>query len=582
MAELTSEYRYIGRSNPVTCPAGWKYYLLLYAKTYADTATGKHTVTVRQRLVCDVESTFYHYATSGGITVDGVSAVSWSWQSVPSAPWNTTSLTEDGVTYKRWIDLKETAAVVDTGYGAEKTVTVSAYWVMESQSQQVWFPETGVRAKVEAAVTLPMIAGATQPAVSAQQVYLGDTLTVTTPAAAATLTHDLAYSFAGGDYVHLATGVGASYSWQLPMTLARSIPSKTSGALVIRCTTRAGSTVIGTRSVSLTACVPESAVPTVSAQWEDASGAKETMGVYVQNVSRLAVTVSAGGSWGSTVTGTAMTLGASPYYGGVLTAPGELTLTVTVTDSRGRTATAAYPISVAAYSAPQVSVNASRCREDGTPDDTGDHAILTVTGRVTPVDGKNTASLGLTWGYDSQEISVSPGDISVRKIVYADPDATLAIRAVLSDSLLSAAGSMTLSTGYATMDFLKGGRGVSIGKAATAEGFECAMAATFTGGINHLFVEKVSVSGAAAFQIQTKFSQFSGMGHDRHSLFLFGTANHTPVYGLLTIHDGGVATWTGEGSVTGTAREGGIVEITLPTTCWDRFVLISGDTFGIV
>ena len=40
-----------------------------------------------------------------------------------------------------------------------------------------------------------------------------------------------------------------------------------------------------------------------------------------------------------------------------------------------------------------------------------------------------------------------------------------------------------LSTGYATLDLLAGGKGISFGKAATIEGFDCAMAAYFRNGL---------------------------------------------------------------------------------------------------
>ena len=42
---------------------------------------------------------------------------------------------------------------------------------------------------------------------------------------------------------------------------------------------------------------------------------------------------------------------------------------------------------------------------------------------------------------------------------------------------------MVLSTGYATLDLLSGGKGISFGKAATREGFDCAMKAYFSGGL---------------------------------------------------------------------------------------------------
>ena len=59
---LTSEYQFVGRSNYVPSNADWyNYYILLYAKTVEDIATGRHTVYVKQRLACDNGFSFYGY-----------------------------------------------------------------------------------------------------------------------------------------------------------------------------------------------------------------------------------------------------------------------------------------------------------------------------------------------------------------------------------------------------------------------------------------------------------------------------------------------------------------------------------------
>jgi len=91
--------------------------------------------------------------------------------------------------------------------------------------------------------------------------------------------------------------------------------------------------------------------------------------------------------------------------------------------------------------------------------------------------------LKLTYGTAAKTVSLGAGDVSYQKIVYADPNATMAVTAELSDKLASASRSMVLSTGYATMDLLAGGKGISFGRTATREGFDCAMPAYFSGGL---------------------------------------------------------------------------------------------------
>ena len=260
---LTSSYQYIGRTSGVGCDGGWKYYVLLYAKTTGSTSTGKHTVGVKMRLACEVDSTFYNYYTSGSVKVDGVSAISWSGQEVPNSAWNSSSLTVGGYTYPRWIDLKEGTAVIDTDY-AEKEVTIAASWNRNDidYTRPSWLPYvTTITANIK--VTLPLIATASVPTVSASSVTMLDDVTITTNRVSSSLTHDLTYSF-GGSTGTIATGVGASYKWTVP-DLVSKIPNKGSGTCTITCKTKSGDTVIGTETVDITLKIPAKSTPSASA-----------------------------------------------------------------------------------------------------------------------------------------------------------------------------------------------------------------------------------------------------------------------------------------------------------------------------
>ena len=260
---LTSSYQYIGRTSAVSCDNGWKYYVLLYAKTSGSTSTGKHTVSVLMRLACDKYSAFYGYYTNGSAKVNGVSAISWSGSQVPNSDWNRTILTVGGYTYQAWIDLKEGTAVIDTGYAA-KDVAITASWSRNSISgtRPGWLPfTTEITASVK--VTLPLIASASKPTVSASSVTMGNEVTITTNRNSTSLTHDLTYSF-GGSTGTIATGVGDSYPWKVP-DLVSKIPNKSSGTCTITCTTKSGSTAIGTSTVDITLNIPAKSAPTTSA-----------------------------------------------------------------------------------------------------------------------------------------------------------------------------------------------------------------------------------------------------------------------------------------------------------------------------
>ena len=138
MTTLSNEYQFLGRSNGVKASgSNYYYYLLLYAKTASDPATGKHTVAVKMRLACTADASFYGYYSAGSATINGESAISWSKSKVPASYWgNSASLTEGGVKYKRYVDLKEGTVVVDTDY-AEKEIDISATWQRKSSSDSV-------------------------------------------------------------------------------------------------------------------------------------------------------------------------------------------------------------------------------------------------------------------------------------------------------------------------------------------------------------------------------------------------------------------------------------------------------------
>ena len=254
---LTSSYQYIGRSNAVGCPSGYKYYILLYAKATYNSSTGKHSVTVKQRLACNVNSTFYDWSTSGSVTVAGVSAFSWSGAHVPGSAWNSNSITAGDYTYPRWIDLKEGTVEVSA-----QEVTITSSWVMNETNSAGWFPYSGTYANASVKVELPVTAVASVPTVSASSVVMLNTVTISTNRQNSAYTHDLTYSF-GGSTGTIATGVGASYTWTVPDLVAK-IAGKTSGTCTITCKTKNGSTVIGTKTVTLTLTVPAKSTPSAS------------------------------------------------------------------------------------------------------------------------------------------------------------------------------------------------------------------------------------------------------------------------------------------------------------------------------
>lgn len=249
--------------------------------------------------------------------------------------------------------------------------------------------------------TLNTIPRATTPTVSASSVNMGSSVTINTPRASSSFTHDLAYSFAGSAYTTIKTGVGTSYSWTVP-DLASKIPNAASGTVTIRCITKSGSTTVGTKTVLLTAKVPTSVVPTISsvAVVEATAGLAAQFGAYIQGKSAVKATVTAAGAKGSTIkayqtTFQGKTYTSATFTSGKLTGSGTLTMTTKVQDSRGRwSAAKTTTISVLAYSAPKISkFVVRRVDADGTANEQGLHASVAYTYTLPALNNKNTASM---------------------------------------------------------------------------------------------------------------------------------------------------------------------------------------------
>lgn len=388
MATLNSEYQYIGRTSGVSCERGWNYYILLYAKTSGNISTGKHTISVKMRLVCDRESTFYGYYTDGSVKVDGVSAIFWDGQQVPNSTWNTSGITEGGVTYPRWIDLKEGTAVVDIGYGAAKAVVIEATWHRNSISSTPpgWLPYT-TQIKANITVTLPMIASAST-ITSVADTTLGNNCSVTWTPQAASFRYKLKFSIGSWskttDIIHPNKTTAYTHTDVIPIDAANQFKTKTGKMTVTLYTysdSNATSPIGSADAEEFTVTVPENEAtkPTVSMSLSPESTLSLPFdSLYIQGKSKLNADLEIATKYGADVDSSSITADGTPYDSGYLTKPGDILVKATVKDSRGHTGTAEQTITVIPYSKPIVqaasgdsNIVAARCDTNGNIKDSG-------------------------------------------------------------------------------------------------------------------------------------------------------------------------------------------------------------------
>ena len=265
---------------------------------------------------------------------------------------------------------------------------------------------------ISCSIELESIPRATKPTLSSPSVALGSAVTINISPAVSSWTHNIYYRIGTGSWTRFATGVKAKYSWTVPLAIASSYPTATKGTITIGLNTYNGSTQIGgTQTVNLDITIPASVAPSVSAVTvSEAASGLANFG-YIQTKSKLKIVASASGSYGSSIRSYVYDIGSQSYsglentytMGEVVRDSGTVAVTVTVTDSRGRTASKTVSITVLAYSPPQIThFECSRCGDaNGSANANGQYLKVTFGYSVSPLNNKNKASYLLKYSvYD--------------------------------------------------------------------------------------------------------------------------------------------------------------------------------------
>lgn len=231
--------------------------------------------------------------------------------------------------------------------------------------------------------SLTTIPRASKATFSDSSMDAGTAVTIDTNRASSSFTHTITYKFGSATGQIGATKfTSATVSWTPSTGLLSQIPNTTSGTGTITTNTYSGSTLIGTTTTGFTLKVPASALPTFSniTSSETTPNVATDIGKFVQNVSKLLLTMTgAAGIYGSTpktykITTGSQTINAVSGTTGPITQSGSVTITGTVTDSRGRSYSKNVTVTVLAYAPPKITSSAfsvQRALSSGVVDDNG-------------------------------------------------------------------------------------------------------------------------------------------------------------------------------------------------------------------
>ena len=325
-------------------------------------------------------------------------------------------------------------------------------------------------------VTLAAIPMASGISVSAAAFALGSPMKVALTKAAPELTDTVTWKCGSlsGTIVQNTTATGLS--WTPPVSLASQAPSGTSVSVTLTTVTKSGGTESGSSSVTVSCAIPESVRPTVSFAVSDEMGYLAAFGSYIKTQSKARVVTTAAGAQGSSITDISVACGSLTGSGGsllfALPHAGTVSVSVTVTDSRGRTASASGEIYVADYSPPSPKImELYRCDESGAEDPDGAYACVGIGFDYASLGGKNTISMTLQ--YRAMGTTAwTEVNIGVRDSVIFEANTGIVyqVRLAASDSFTSASsGTSTLPAAFALLDFDRNNKAIGIGmRAGTA------------------------------------------------------------------------------------------------------------------
>lgn len=302
------------------------------------------TVTCTMYLVQASGFDLYISGRSNTTTING-EAKTWSSPAIDGGDGKTTKL-----------GTVKSSAITHNSDGT-KSITIKAVFNVRATISGTYYETI----TAESTITLDTIPRATTPTLNKTSVDMGGTITISLPRASTAFTHDLAYSFAGSAYTNIATGQATAYTWTVP-DLASRIPNAGSGVVTIRCITKNGSTVLGTKYATFKATVPADVIPTVGTitVTPKNTGYFESTNVFIKGISQAVVAVSASGAKGSTITSYTVSLDnrvytSNSFTSSVLLNGGTLTLQVNAKDSRGRLSKPkTIDINVFDYEAPKI------------------------------------------------------------------------------------------------------------------------------------------------------------------------------------------------------------------------------------
>lgn len=345
-------------------------------------------------------------------------------------------------------------------------------------------------------VTLTTIPRASQPSIntwpqSVSAVTIGDTIIIHCNRASSAFTHTVRYAWCGRTGL-IAQGVENNTQWVIPTDFCSDIPTATAGELTITLSTYNGSTLLGEKSVTVTASIPAGSGPVFSDfSARDANDATAAVtgdrSMLVRGYSALQITVPVAGratspsgasivryiaacgeksvqaAW-SADTDVVLSLGAAESG----------SVSVAAVDSRGQQTVVTHLITLIPYTPPVVRA-VSATRKNGVGEETTLSFRAEIYTEPIGQTENSVQSVAYTWQEGDtvhQGATVIPTAISWAGPIAGDtdggfsPSKSFTLRLIVADAVTTTECALPLHSGVPVLDTYRRGKtmGMGVGK----------------------------------------------------------------------------------------------------------------------
>ena len=471
---------------------------------------------------------------------------------------------------------------------------------------------------VNQTITLPKIARSSSFTVSSS-VNTGSAISGTVTPSSTAFNHKIQLKIGTTVKDTITMDVGTTtFSYTIPHSW---FPSSTSGTVTAVLQTYNGTTLVASTSKNITANVPTSVVPAVSA-FAAAIAANGLSGLYVQGktTAKLTATATAGSGSaiksytfsGSNVTssGNSTTITANTITTAAIKTAGTVTYTVQVMDNRGRTASRTVNITVYPYTAPNIGpVAVQRCDANGNLSQSGTYAKYTINSSYSTVGGKNTRTVTVAYAsnnsttYSTETTLQAASDLNNTKTgVYGGGAFALANTYLIRFTIKDAYGATKtitapLQSAVRPINVRTNGNGVAIGGMSTKDQFEVFMPSEFNS--NVVAKARVNIDGTLTTnyhidakesihmggmngqtkELQIRFSNPTNSTNPHNCYLYGGNPNGTSAIGIYDATNGRTV-WSYTDSNNRLAFGNGSMEIYFNGTKFSDYVVDQGTSGG--